>query len=69
MTIGEGLLILFLALATLCQIEEIVDAYHDRTKAMLRIAGIIEMEPSSRLWMWIKTRILSITKTKKEAGG
>lgn len=57
MTGGEWLVFLILVVMILCQVEELEDAYRERTKAMLRIAGVTQLEAPSRLWSWVKERM------------
>lgn len=44
MTPGDWYAVFILALMVGCQFEEMVDAYRERTEAMLRIAGVTELK-------------------------
>jgi hypothetical protein len=57
LTGGEWFAIFLLALGAGCQLEEMVDAYKERTEVMLRIAGITQIETPSRLWSWVKRKV------------
>jgi len=60
MTIIEGFFILLLFIMVGCSIEEMTGAYRERTEAILKIAGIVEIEEPSKLWIYIKKKIMGI---------
>jgi hypothetical protein len=57
MTGIDWLAVFILAVMVLCQVEELENAYRERTEAMLRIAGIMEPNEESHLMTWVKKHI------------
>jgi hypothetical protein len=57
MTGAEWLGVFILAIMVLTQVEDLEEAYRERTAAMLKIAGVATVNEESRLLAWVKQRL------------